>query len=133
GFGAVLSGRRRWAAVLSGAALMAGSLCTRMGIFEAGMASARDPRYTVVPQRERLDRGEPVRFERGADGRSRRPRPCGRPARAPGTTRGGAARTDRRRWSGADPCGTRVDVGGVAAAEPDECHPRLLGELDGQR
>ncbi len=68
GFGAVLSGRRRWAAVLSGAALMAGSLCTRMGIFEAGMASARDPRYTVVPQRERLDRGEPVRFERGADG-----------------------------------------------------------------
>jgi hypothetical protein len=28
---------------------------TRMGIFEAGMQSARDPKYTVVPQRERLE------------------------------------------------------------------------------
>jgi hypothetical protein len=27
---------------------------TRFGIFEAGLASARDPKYTVVPQRERL-------------------------------------------------------------------------------
>ena len=62
GVGAVLAGRRRWAAVLSGTALMAGSFCTRMGIFEAGQASARDPRYTVVPQRERVERGEPVRF-----------------------------------------------------------------------
>ena len=62
GLGALLAGRRRWAAVLSGAALMAGSFCTRMGVFEAGQASARDPRYTVVPQRERLERGEPVRF-----------------------------------------------------------------------
>jgi hypothetical protein len=41
--------------VLSGAALMAGSACLRFGVFEAGQASARDPRYTVVPQRERLD------------------------------------------------------------------------------
>jgi hypothetical protein len=31
-----------------------------VGLFEAGMASARDPRYTVEPQRERLSaRGEP--------------------------------------------------------------------------
>jgi hypothetical protein len=42
---------------------MAGSLCTRLGVFEAGMQSARDPKYTVVPQRERVDRGEPVRYE----------------------------------------------------------------------
>src|SRR5690606_31646089 len=62
GVGALLAGRRRWLGVLSGAALMAGSFCTRMGVFEAGQASARDPRYTVVPQRERLERGEPVRF-----------------------------------------------------------------------
>jgi hypothetical protein len=27
---------------------------TRFGVFDAGMASARDPKYTVVPQRERL-------------------------------------------------------------------------------
>jgi formate-dependent nitrite reductase membrane component NrfD len=56
--GAVFLGRRsRTASVVSGAALMAGSACTRFGIFEAGQQSARDPRYTVVPQRQRLDRG----------------------------------------------------------------------------
>ena len=49
-----LGGRSRAAAALSGAALLAGSACTRFGIFEAGQASARDPRYVVVPQRERL-------------------------------------------------------------------------------
>lgn len=59
--GAVLSGRNRPLGVLSGAALLAGSACTRFGVFEAGQESARDPKYTVVPQRERLDRGEPVR------------------------------------------------------------------------
>jgi formate-dependent nitrite reductase membrane component NrfD len=59
---ALLGGRSRTAAVLSGAALMAGSACLRFGIFEAGQASARDPKYTVVPQRERLARGEGVRY-----------------------------------------------------------------------
>ena len=55
--GAALLGRRsRVAAALSGAALMAGSACTRFAVFEAGQASAKDPRYTVVPQRERLAR-----------------------------------------------------------------------------
>ena len=29
----------------------------RFGIFEAGVQSARDPRYTVQPQRERVQRG----------------------------------------------------------------------------
>lgn len=62
--GALLSGRSRALSVLSGAALLAGSWCTRFGIFEAGQASARDPRYTVVPQRERLARGVPVRYDR---------------------------------------------------------------------
>ena len=59
--GSVFSGRSRTVAVLSGAALLGGSACTRFGIFEAGQESAKDPRYTVVPQRERLERGEPVR------------------------------------------------------------------------
>ena len=63
--GSLLAGRSRAVAVVSGAALMAGSACTRFGVFEAGQASARDPKYTVVPQRERLDRGEPVRYQRG--------------------------------------------------------------------
>nr|WP_294690658.1 NrfD/PsrC family molybdoenzyme membrane anchor subunit [uncultured Friedmanniella sp.] len=53
---AVLGGRSRLAAALSGVALLAGSACTRFGVFEAGLESAKDPKYTVVPQRERLDR-----------------------------------------------------------------------------
>jgi hypothetical protein len=50
----VLTGRKRAGAVLSGALLAAGSALTRFGVFEAGMESAKDPKYTVVPQRERL-------------------------------------------------------------------------------
>jgi len=53
---ALLVGRRHRAfAVVSGLTLMAGSVCTRFGVFEAGQESARDPKYTVVPQRERLN------------------------------------------------------------------------------
>ena len=59
--GALLARRSRLLSMASGAALMAGSFCTRMGVYEAGLASARDPKYTVVPQRERVDRGVPVR------------------------------------------------------------------------
>lgn len=50
-----LGGRSRAAAAASGAALLAGSALTRFGLFAAGMASARDPRYTVEPQRQRLE------------------------------------------------------------------------------
>lgn len=52
----LVGGRSRVGAALSGAALLAGSACLRFGIFEAGQASARDPKYTVVPQRERVAR-----------------------------------------------------------------------------
>ncbi len=52
----LLSGKSRLRRTVAGAALLAGSACTRFGIFEAGIASAEDPRYTVVPQRERLHR-----------------------------------------------------------------------------
>lgn len=52
--GAAVGARRsRLVAALSGAALMAGSAFTRWGVFEAGLQSARDPAYTVIPQRER--------------------------------------------------------------------------------
>ncbi|TKJ23137.1 NrfD/PsrC family molybdoenzyme membrane anchor subunit [Blastococcus sp. CCUG 61487] len=54
---AVVGGRTRLGAIASGALLAAGSLLTRFGVYEAGMASARDPKYTVVPQRERLAAG----------------------------------------------------------------------------
>ncbi|MPQ97892.1 nitrite reductase [Modestobacter sp. I12A-02628] len=50
----LLAGRSRTAGVLAGALLATGSMLTRFGVFDAGMASARDPKYTVVPQRERL-------------------------------------------------------------------------------
>ncbi|HEY8300324.1 MAG TPA: NrfD/PsrC family molybdoenzyme membrane anchor subunit [Jatrophihabitans sp.] len=52
--GAVVGRRSRVVSALAGTALLAGSACTRFGIFEAGQASADDPKYTVVPQRERL-------------------------------------------------------------------------------
>jgi formate-dependent nitrite reductase membrane component NrfD len=51
-------GRSRVAAALSGAALLTASACARFGIFEAGQASARDPKYTVEPPRERLAAAE---------------------------------------------------------------------------
>src|SRR6266508_6897925 len=34
---------------------------TRFGIYAGGVASMTDPRYTVLPQRERLDQGRPAR------------------------------------------------------------------------
>ncbi|WP_328691684.1 polysulfide reductase NrfD [Streptomyces caniferus] len=48
---AALGGRYRSAAVAGGLALLAGSACTRFGVFAAGIASAEDPAYTVLPQR----------------------------------------------------------------------------------
>jgi hypothetical protein len=52
---AVPAGRaRRVLAAVSGAALIGASLATRWGVFHAGLDSAKDPKYTVVPQRERL-------------------------------------------------------------------------------
>jgi formate-dependent nitrite reductase membrane component NrfD len=52
--GGAPGGRRRVVTALSGAALLTASALTRFGIFEAGRVSARDPKYTVRPQRERL-------------------------------------------------------------------------------
>ncbi len=49
----VLAGRTRLGAVASGTLLAAGSLLTRFGVFEAGIASTKDPKYVVVPQKER--------------------------------------------------------------------------------
>jgi hypothetical protein len=50
----VVGGRTRTGQIASGTLLAAGSLLTRFGVFDAGMASARDPKYTVIPQRERM-------------------------------------------------------------------------------
>lgn len=60
---ATVGRRNRLAAALAGGALLAGSACTRFAVFEAGVASAKDPKYTVIPQRERVDQGRRVRGE----------------------------------------------------------------------
>ena len=55
GVGVSLVGRRsRLLRAVAGAAFIGGSVTTRFGIFEGGLQSARDPKYIVVPQRERL-------------------------------------------------------------------------------
>jgi formate-dependent nitrite reductase membrane component NrfD len=59
--GAVVGGRSRPLVAVSGLALLAGSALQRFGVFEAGVESTRDPKYVVVPQRERLDAGRPAR------------------------------------------------------------------------
>lgn len=52
---AVFGRRSRVVSAVGGVAVAAGSLLTRFGIFQAGVASAHDPKYTVLPQRERVD------------------------------------------------------------------------------
>ncbi|GAB2944712.1 polysulfide reductase NrfD [Micromonospora polyrhachis] len=52
--GALLGRRSRVVSALSGVALLASSAATRFAVFQAGLTSARDPRYTVLPQRQRL-------------------------------------------------------------------------------
>jgi Polysulphide reductase, NrfD len=54
GTGTLLGGRRRPVAAAAGLALLAASALTRFGIFEAGIRSAKDPRYTIEPQKRRL-------------------------------------------------------------------------------
>ena len=65
--GALAGRRSRLLSALSSAALFAGALCSRFGVFEAGKVSAKDPKYTVMPQRERLsDQGRASSRSTGA-------------------------------------------------------------------
>jgi DMSO reductase anchor subunit len=102
--GLVVAGRRsRPAAVAAGLALAAGSACTRFAVVAAGVASTEDPRFTVVPQRARLDGAAPAagpapgtaRDRAGRGGGAlrqprRRPGPASRPWRRPGGPGAGA-------------------------------------------
>ncbi|MGD0703435.1 MAG: NrfD/PsrC family molybdoenzyme membrane anchor subunit [Trebonia sp.] len=54
GLGTLLGGRRRGVAVAAGLALLAASALTRFGVLEAGIHSAKHPRYTIEPQKRRL-------------------------------------------------------------------------------
>jgi hypothetical protein len=50
-----LAGKKSRAAALAGGALMlTGAVFERWSVFGAGFQSARDPKYAVMPQRERL-------------------------------------------------------------------------------
>ena len=49
-----VAGRKRAGAVLGGALILGGGAFGRWSVFKAGFASARDPKYTVIPQRARL-------------------------------------------------------------------------------
>jgi hypothetical protein len=52
---AIAGRRNRPMSALAGMSLVAASVCTRFAVFEAGKHSARDPKYTVVPQRARVN------------------------------------------------------------------------------
>jgi len=54
GVGALLGGRNRVIAAVSGVALLVASALTRFGVLHAGLESVEDPRYTIEPQKRRL-------------------------------------------------------------------------------
>jgi Polysulphide reductase, NrfD len=53
-----LGGHRRLPAAVGSGLLLAGAACQRHAVVHAGRQSARDPRYVVKPQRERLQAAE---------------------------------------------------------------------------
>ena len=57
--------RSRVAAAAAGLALLGGSALQRFGTFAAGVASTKDPKYVVVPQRERLEAADLGRAANG--------------------------------------------------------------------
>ena len=54
GVGALLGGRNRVVAAVSGLVLLTASALTRFGVLYAGLHSVEDPRYTIEPQKRRL-------------------------------------------------------------------------------
>jgi len=63
--GALLGRRSRTVSALAGGALLGASAATRWAVFHAGLASAADPKYTVVPQRLRRDADRAASAEAG--------------------------------------------------------------------
>jgi hypothetical protein len=75
--GSALLARRgrkcRAASVLGGALVCAGEVCLRWAVFKAGFQSARDPKYIVGPQRQRVEReGTNVTTKPGRQGEPKR-------------------------------------------------------------
>ena len=62
-----LAGRRsRLASVAGSALVLAGGAALRWSVFKAGFQSARDPKYTVIPERERVGYGRRSRTAPGS-------------------------------------------------------------------
>jgi hypothetical protein len=62
-----LAGRRNRLASVAGSALvLGGGAALRWSVFKAGFQSARDPKYTVMPQRERAGYGVRSRTRPGS-------------------------------------------------------------------
>lgn len=55
------SGLRSGLALAGAGALLGGALCERWAVYQAGFVSARDPKFTVRPQRERVESMEGTR------------------------------------------------------------------------
>ena len=115
-----------------GLALLAGSALQRFGVFEAGVASTKDPKYVVVPQRERLDAGRPARGDNRPGPQSQRftpaARACARPQRgywvlpAAAEARVRSSRSARRRGAMLSPSRGVVaggSGGGAAGTVPE--------------
>ena len=47
--------KSRALSIISGASLAAASLCTRLGVLEGGLESAKDPEATIGPQKRRAE------------------------------------------------------------------------------
>ena len=61
------SGRKsRLAAAVGGALVLVGEVALRWSVFKAGFQSARNPKYTVIPQRERAGYGPRSRTAPGS-------------------------------------------------------------------
>jgi hypothetical protein len=56
----LVAGDRRDGGVAAGVLTLAGSALQRFAVLEAGLASARDPDATTMPQRRRLDARRPA-------------------------------------------------------------------------
>ena len=102
--GAALTRRTRVGSALSGVALLAASALTRYGVFEAGLASARDPKYTVVPQRQRAEARQQAQEQARNLDHARDPQTLGDragrvyPDGKPDPGQGGSSVADLRAW-----------------------------------
>jgi hypothetical protein len=64
-------GRRRVAAAVGGGLVLGGAMLERWCVFKAGFQSAEDPKYTVGPQRDRLNGGRDTVGLTSGDGHRR--------------------------------------------------------------